>query len=199
MLCADVAAAFRPMPGETQCGDHVAVVSTAGVFTVVVADGLGHGPHAAEAAQAAVAHVTANPLADLATLLRDCDRALAGSRGAAVTVLRVDMVAHRLSYAGVGNVELRGETRLPVRPVNAVGIVGGRFRRVRASEHDLSPGDVLLLHTDGLSSRVDLRLGRDLPVTEAAQTLLDAGAKSHDDAACVLIRMRDVGSGESRA
>ena len=46
-----VGIAQRPANGEVVCGDHCAVVAEGAVTLIAVADGLGHGPHAATAAQ----------------------------------------------------------------------------------------------------------------------------------------------------
>ena len=90
-----------PMRGERICGDAWSVALSAdGGAVVMVADGLGHGPQAAEASAEAVrvfrqhAHL---PDADLMDYLHG---ALRPTRGAAVAVARLVPGAREVRFAG---------------------------------------------------------------------------------------------------
>jgi hypothetical protein len=152
-----VAAAGRPRPGEAISGDAWAVDWHGGVCRIAVVDGLGHGPEAAAAAQAALKALQAQPDLDPAEALRLCHRALAGTRGAAISVAAIDLVAARLTYAGVGNIEAhlrqRGQRQ---RPIAYRGIVGYALPTIRPAEFTLEADWLLVMHTDGVSARLDL-------------------------------------------
>jgi serine/threonine protein phosphatase PrpC len=197
MLAVDCQIMSRPHPRETECGDCVSVTHEPERCTVAVADGLGHGPRAAEAAKAAVDFIADHPWDDLRALLARADQALHATRGAAVTVLRFDLVAHTMTYAGIGNVELTASVYRGARPVNGAGYLGGRLRKVPVSVHAIADGDVLAVFTDGVSSRFTLQDFSAYPASETARAILTAHAKSHDDATCVVIRLRASASADS--
>jgi hypothetical protein len=183
-----VGAASRPLLGEVECGDQFAVHTREGITTAVLADGLGHGAEAARAARLAADLVKESGALPLVKLLGACHDALRGSRGAAVTLLRCSARDHTLSHCGVGNVELVGLTRHRIRPITTPGIVGVRARRLAETTHVLSAGDLLVLHTDGVSSRLSLEPLQALDAQAAAGAVLRAYAKDHDDAACIVVR-----------
>ncbi len=178
----------RPKPGEQECGDRWVVVPHADGLLVGVADGLGHGPLAAAAAAAACCHLErARPTDPLDEVLRGCDHAIAGTRGAAVTVCFVDACQGRLRHAAVGNVELQALSAQPIRPIAMPGVVGGGFRRAMETSFPLHPGDLLVLFTDGVSSRMALERYRHRDPQAAAEGILQDWAKDHDDATCVVV------------
>jgi membrane-associated protease RseP (regulator of RpoE activity) len=148
--------AVRPMRGETRSGDAAAVVVREGFVMAVLIDGLGHGVGAAEVAEQALAVAVARAELRPEALLREMDEALVRSRGAVASVLRLEPGAGGglASFAGVGNVGLCFRGKAPFAPVSMPGILGRRVRKVRAFEHALSRGDLLVLYTDGLSSRI---------------------------------------------
>lgn len=194
----------RPIAGETACGDVVTVVKTAppapeGHWLVVI-DGLGHGPDAAQAAQAA-RHLLEQSASQpsLAShpdqVLLKLDSALAGTRGAAIGLVWV--TPDRLRHAGVGNTRaLRWRAGQTVRLPSSYGIVGdGQLgaghgsRRVTVTDLDLQPGDWVLLFTDGLDE--SLTVGVMLPewVREPerlCQHLMDQGHPTRDDTAVLV-------------
>src|SRR5690606_39656150 len=72
----------RPMTGQTICGDALAVRHDDGVPSLLVADGLGHGPLAAVASDAAVRAFLDAPSGPPVALLERVHAALGGTRGA---------------------------------------------------------------------------------------------------------------------
>jgi phosphoserine phosphatase RsbX len=184
----EIGAHARPHPGETACGDAHLVLAAGPLTVVALADGLGHGPLAAEAAARFCAHVRACREAAVAEILLRAAPALAGSRGCAAAVVRVDEDAGRLTFAGVGNIELRAFARLPFHPVCAPGVVGRPLRRVVAFAHLLSPGDLFILHSDGVSTRFELADPL-APAQRIAEGLVSTHGKAHDDASCIVLRL----------
>src|ERR1700756_1028062 len=99
------AAVSRPRPGEHTCGDQslaVGIGTSAALFGVL--DGLGHGAAASEAARSGVEVLSRSRAEPLDLLIRLCHRALAETRGAAMTLARIDFDADTMSWIGIGNV-----------------------------------------------------------------------------------------------
>jgi hypothetical protein len=142
-----------PVAGEHVCGDAWEN-QVNGRVTVMLADGLGHGPDAHRSAEEARRVFRLQPAADLAALLADMHSALKPTRGAALAVVRIDGVRGEVSYAGVGNITgvvLSDASRRSL--VFQSGTVGSAMPRVRTGHEALPAGDVLILHTDGASAR----------------------------------------------
>jgi anti-sigma regulatory factor (Ser/Thr protein kinase) len=146
-----------PLPSETICGDCWGVASLPTEATLMVADGLGHGPQAATASETAVALLAREHLAGPAILIDDAHGALRPTRGAAVAVARLDTLAETLTYAGIGNIAAHvigpGQKR---QLVSHNGIVGSNMRKVQEFTCALHEGTLLIMHSDGLGSRWDL-------------------------------------------
>lgn len=177
----------RPARGQKICGDTYRVVC--GRETIVaLADGLGHGPAAAEASVAFCDYVARKANQSAEQILRGATSAISKTRGAAAALVRIDEQAGRLVFAGVGNIELQAVSRVPMRPVCTPGIIGRPLRKVVAYTYELSPGDLLVLYSDGISSRVDLMEFRQLEPQQVADTILERHGKRHDDATVVVIK-----------
>ncbi|MCU0686771.1 MAG: ATP-binding protein/SpoIIE family protein phosphatase [Polyangiaceae bacterium] len=143
--------------GETVCGDAWAVEARPGRSRFLVADGLGHGPHAAEASDAAVAIFRQNPWAELVELLMACHAGLGATRGAALAVAELDLAHGRVDYVGVGNIAgfvASPEGRHGLTSHN--GIVGQQLHKVQAFGLPWPPGGLLVMHSDGLTTRVNV-------------------------------------------
>jgi phosphoserine phosphatase RsbX len=183
-----VAGAARPIAGESVCGDQWAVMPDEHGITVVLADGLGHGPAAAAAASRAVSSVRERLHLGLTPMLEGVHRELRTTRGAAVTIVRLDHGRAQGAHVAVGNVEMTGVTRVPVRAVASPGVVGARMRRFQETTFPIHSGDLFVLYTDGISSRLSLDPYRALEPHALVTTLLERHSKAHDDAGCVAIR-----------
>lgn len=180
----------RPMTGQEVCGDAYAVREDDGVRTLLLADGLGHGPLAAVASAEAVRAFRAAAPAGPADLLRAVHRALPGTRGAAAAVARLDGDAVR--YAGVGNIAGVVDDGLTRRAmISHPGIVGAQARTIREVAYPLPRGAVVVMHSDGVTERQSLEpypglLGR-TPLVIASVLLRDFGVR-RDDASVVVAR-----------
>ena len=93
-----------PVPGEDVCGDAWAAVRDRDRVRVFLADGLGHGLLAAEAATRAREVFLARPRLDPADVVGLMHDSLRPTRGAAVAVADIDRGREVVCFAGVGNV-----------------------------------------------------------------------------------------------
>ena len=142
-----------PKTGQPLSGDAYEIVESGETVLVALADGLGSGPFAAQAAQAAMAVVRSNAQASLPDLLNLCHHALLGTRGAVMGLLRIAPMWGRVTFAGVGNIECTTVTASGFKPLAAYGIVGRRLPNPRPFEGVYTPGDLFALSTDGISTK----------------------------------------------
>ena len=188
----------RPLPSEYISGDRgiaVDIDGEAALFGVV--DGLGHGPHAAAAALRAVDAVKRSSSERLEVLIQLCHRVLAGTRGVAMTLARVDFAANTLTWTGVGNVtadlvaksptgaQIRSSARL------TAGIVGYRIPEIRPAQViSIRPGDLLVMSTDGIAENYLDHIDFSTTAVAIAEELLGKDAKETDDAMVLTARHR---------
>lgn len=190
----DVGAVSLPHPSERVCGDAWALRWTADGAVLLLADGLGHGPAAEEAAAAVVASFAEDPGRAPGDIVQAAHEAARSTRGAAVAVAQVDARGGRVRYAGVGNISgvLLGGARQQ-HMVSHSGTVGHQLRRVQEFTYEWGPDAVLVMHSDGLTTswRLDRYPGllRRHPALVAATLYRDA-SRGRDDATVVVLRER---------
>src|SRR5271170_7471060 len=192
------AAKSRPRPGENVCGDRLLAVDVNGTGALIgVLDGLGHGAEAAEAANRGVEVLRNARSEPLDVLVQRCHRALSGTRGAAMTLARIDFQTDTLSWVGVGNVaadlvakhpagvEVRSSVPL------AGGIVGYRIPEVVVSQDfPIRPGDLLGIASDGIDENHLDGIDFAAPALTIAEQILHSHAKDNDDALVLTARHR---------
>ena len=150
----EVGAVCLPKTGEDVPGDGWLLEGSGDYRTIMVVDGLGHGPNAARAARAATEAFAAHPAATPGALMQICHGALAATRGAAGAAARVAPAKRHGSFAGVGNIACRVETTGERRQlVSHSGTLGHVMRRVQEFEFVFPAGALLILHSDGLTTR----------------------------------------------
>jgi anti-sigma regulatory factor (Ser/Thr protein kinase) len=187
-----VAGMTRPISGEEVCGDAWAArLDEAGpAILVMLCDGLGHGPLAAAATARARAAILRSRAGQPEEILRELHAALAGSRGAAAAVARIEPATKTVRYCGIGNTSgfvVTHDTRSAL--LSAPGIVGHQMPRLRVFEQPLPEGSALILHSDGLTERWSPRtlpgLLRHGPAVIAGQLLREAGIRRDDASVAV--------------
>jgi anti-sigma regulatory factor (Ser/Thr protein kinase) len=150
-----------PKPGQDVCGDAWTVLETDEArVTVVVADGLGHGPDAALASQTAVAIAEENPGLSPKDTLDVMHRGIRHTRGAAIGVASVDRDRGLVSFATLGNISGRiCEPGAKARHmVSMNGTAGAQLNTsIREFQYPFPANSAVILHSDGLSSRWDMK------------------------------------------
>lgn len=189
----EVGAVSVPAPGETVCGDGWAVTEDeSGVVSVLVVDGLGHGPGAAEAADAARRAFAATQSLAPGVRLQRVHTALQGTRGAAGAIAEVDPGRGRLRYAGIGNISGVVHTADGTQSlVSHNGILGHQLRAVQEFVHPWPAGAVLVMHSDGVATRWSLDRYPGLAARHPALlagTLFRDFCRGRDDATVVAAR-----------
>jgi anti-sigma regulatory factor (Ser/Thr protein kinase) len=147
-----------PMRHEVACGDgwHLAIADARLVVTMI--DGLGHGLQASDAAELGMAAAADADLRSVDEVLSQMHARMARSRGGAAAVFSYDRESGQCQFAGIGNISAAvhngtaSSRGLPSHP----GIVGAQFRRIQAFSLHAEPGNLLLMHSDGLQTRWNL-------------------------------------------
>ncbi len=190
----EIGAACRSLLPQEPSGDAFDAIDDASFLTVVIVDGVGHGPLAHAAARAAVESIRASlgrtPGADLCGVLRECHLALRGTPGAAVGLCRFDPERGNASYVGVGNTSFLRYPNRSGTGVSLPGIVGFRMRTLRTFDTELVGGDLYVFHTDGVSRSLDPSAYARMPLQFAAKQALGEHGKLTDDAAVFMLRFR---------
>ncbi|WP_448100374.1 ATP-binding protein [Luteibacter jiangsuensis] len=148
----------QTMEGEPVCGDAWAMAVSGGKHAFLVVDGLGHGLSAHDAARAGTDAFVEQPFSDPVALLNSLHGAMTGTRGGAVAVAQYDAATDTLRYAGIGNISgslatLEGSRGLASHP----GIVGVQARRAQPFDFPGVQGKLMVMWSDGLMSRWNLR------------------------------------------
>jgi len=192
------AVASKPIPGEAVLGDAYLVMERTQGALLAVADGLGHGPEAAEAAERAVGVLKLSTDEDIPSLLRRCDLALKQTRGAVLSLATMDFDSRSLEWAGIGNVDgvlLRRPVedgpkhrRLAPQP----GVLGDNARTPRTESSPLYAGDTLVFVTDGIVSSFadDLETLLSSSPERMARHILEESWRGTDDALVLVARYK---------
>lgn len=182
-------------PRETACGDGWVIALDGASAFVMVADGLGHGPMASRAAEAAAEQFVRDPAQSPKLMLAHMHASIRGTRGAAVSVYHADVQAGQLRSAGAGNVLARlvsGTTDKTL--LGQHGTVGLQMRKPEELVTPWPEHAVLVVHTDGVESRW---MGSLLaPVLQhdpslIAALLLREHTRGRDDVTVVVVRRKE--------
>ncbi|MEC3956069.1 SpoIIE family protein phosphatase [Nocardia sp. CDC153] len=191
------AVAGRALPGQRVSGDRSVVLDAGGGSVLfAVLDGLGHGAAAADASDRAAQVLSENRAEPLDVLMLLCHRAMADTRGAAVSLALFDS-GDRVHWLGVGNVESRIVAAAPGKPaIRATvlltgGIVGYLLPpNLQPQTVPVRPGDLLLMSTDGITSSFADSIDMSKPTAEITAEVLARHAKDTDDALVLAARHR---------
>ena len=188
----EVAAVHLSKPRETVCGDNWTFLPREGGGVILVADGLGHGPGAAEASMEAVKVFRARPDDPPVRMVESIHAALRSTRGAAVAVALLDAQRGEIRYCGVGNIAgsvAGGEQEHSM--VSHNGTAGHHVGRVQEFTYAWPAGAMVVMHSDGLQARWSMGrypglAGRD-PALVAGVLFRDF-CRETDDATVVVVR-----------
>ena len=189
-----VGAVNLAFPGEIVSGDAWAFAADGQRAALLVADGLGHGPEAAEASHEAVRVFRVAPFDAPGKVIDQVHQALRTTRGAAVALANVDLIARKVLFCGVGNIAGRLISGVEDRSMASQhGTAGVQIRRVTDLAYDWPAHGLLIMHSDGLTARWDVKgasaLLRQHPTVVAAWLMRDH-CRGRDDATVVVVKWR---------
>ena len=182
---------------DPSCGDVWHLAFDGSRISALVIDGIGHGEDAERAGLAGAAVFATAPFIEPATSLVEMHQAMNGTRGGAAAVSLYDTSVGKLRFAGVGNIggalinaeKSRGLASHP-------GIVGSQFRKAVAFDYPVDDRQLLIMYSDGLQSRWDLRdypgLVHRHPAIIAALLHRDF-CRGRDDVTVMVIALEELG------
>jgi anti-sigma regulatory factor (Ser/Thr protein kinase) len=185
MPALEVGAICLAIEGETACGDAWRIAESENSIGVMVADGLGHGPLAAEASLAVCKAYSNAPFDEPSRIMEGLHRAASGTRGAAAACVILRIPSRKAAYAGVGNICGRIVTsERSEGMVSHNGTLGVQLLRTQQFEYDWPENSRVVMHSDGLATKWSLQdypeLSRRHCATIAAVLYRDFSRKRDD-------------------
>ncbi len=180
--------ALESVNGDTGfvCGDEERLF-------VGIIDGAGHGPEAHTIAKSSRDFLNKNQDKELPSLMKELHEKLRGTRGGVAIIGKLDIKALQFRYVGIGNIVLRKFGSSSERAVTQDGVIGYHIRTPKEKLMKISGGDVLVMHTDGITSYFDIndypKILNDDPKTIANNLIKNFG-KNDDDATCIAMRIK---------
>jgi anti-sigma regulatory factor (Ser/Thr protein kinase) len=178
-------------PGETVSGDGWGIHLDDDRATVMVADGLGHGPEAAAASDEALRAFAMKPGSPKA-ILEHAHQRLRSTRGAAVSIASLDLASATVTFAGAGNVSGRLISGVEDRTLlSQHGTIGIQIRTLQDVVYPWPEHAIVVLFSDGITSRWNLQdVGGLLQCDPAviAGWILRDHTRGHDDITIVVLK-----------
>ena len=179
--------------GEVECGDDWSfVIDQNGRAMLTVADGLGHGASAAAAARRAVEIAADNSAEPAGMVVARVHAGLRSTRGAALAAAELAVSAASVRFAGLGNISASIVSPRDSRSlVSHNGIAGHEMRKIQEFAYDWPPDALLIMHSDGVSSRWDLSRYPGLATRDpsvVAGVIYRDFSRGRDDALVVVVR-----------
>jgi anti-sigma regulatory factor (Ser/Thr protein kinase) len=195
----ELGAVSLPVASEEVCGDAWAVDDGPGRSLVLLADGLGHGLAAADAAREAVATFRSHVHCNLAEIVHVAHDSLRKTRGAALAVALLDHEHREVRFCGVGNIAgviLMPDEAHSASMVSHNGTVGHVIRKVQEFVYPWDPGAILIMHSDGLATHWALDRYSGLSARHPsviAGILYRDFRRKHDDVTVLVAKEREPG------
>jgi anti-sigma regulatory factor (Ser/Thr protein kinase) len=106
----------------------------------------------------------------------------------------VDGASRTLQVSILGNISVRvvGTRDSRVRSTSAVGVpgvLGSLFHEVPVQRFDIHPGDVIVVHSDGIRSHFETLQARAIDAQSAAAEIVARHGRGRDDASCIVVRV----------
>lgn len=192
--CLEVGGLSVPKQGEDACGDGYVVYQGADFATILVVDGLGHGPMAADCVVAAAEVFAEKHEEPLAELMAAIHGSLRVTRGAAAALARFDYQRREIRFAGIGNIAgVVYDHEKSRQMVSLPGIVGHDTRNVREFTYPWPAGELALLYSDGIATHWSLASYEGLAYRDPsliAGVLYRDWNRGRDDATILAVRER---------
>ncbi|MBF0496359.1 MAG: SpoIIE family protein phosphatase [Deltaproteobacteria bacterium] len=176
---------------EDECGDTGLIRVDGEDCFLALVDVLGHGREAHAVAVMASEFILEDLHRDLIEMMHGLHSRLKGTRGAVATLCRLNIPSGELHHVGVGNITTRVFGIKSYSFISRDGIIGYMMSSPKLRIEKLSPGDILILTSDGLKEHFDqdefpgLLCGS---AQEIAANMMANLGKANDDASCIVLR-----------
>lgn len=184
-----------PKPGEKVCGDGFYISTDRTGIRVFAGDGLGHGPEANNAVNAAINSFRYCMLKELSEVIRQIHVDVKNTRGLVGTLATFNYKDKHWRICGVGNIHTRTWTSTNSKtylPYN--GIIGHNLPRT-INEQATEPGadQLLLLCSDGIRTRWDMNKYPGIfryDMSILASAIYKDHARKTDDMSIVIVKVK---------
>ena len=186
-----IGAITRPIVVGDECGDATACWEQEHKLYLALADGLGHGEFARVAALAALDSIQRHPPAPLPAVFAQCDQDVRDTRGVALGIAVIDPAAQTATFCGVGNIRVLLLGQRPRHFSCSYGIVGAGFKNLIVETMPFTPGDLLVLASDGIMEQFTAPVpdhGETWSAGGLAEVILMEWGIATDDAAVLVCR-----------
>ena len=145
-------------PRETVCGDGYRVKETASHTIIFFGDGLGHGPKAREAIDAAGDFFSACKATDPVDIIREMHENIRKTRGLVGTIVTCSTANQEWRICGVGNIftkmytGMEGRNYMPYNGTIGLNLPGS----MNSSSFPVENNQYLIMCSDGIQTRWDL-------------------------------------------
>lgn len=185
-----IGTATRPMSSDAPNGDSFVSKSWNDKTLVGLIDGLGHGGPAHEASTAARDYVESHVDESLGPIFRGASEACRGTRGVVMALAKFDWNAATVSFANVGNINVRVAGPEWTGFIVRRGVIGGNDPEASVVTEDWDPSYTLTMFSDGISTMwewPDIRDTEQETASTMANRLLERYGKSDDDATALVV------------
>jgi len=176
------------------CGDGFFYRLTKDKLSIIVGDGLGHGPEAAKAVNAAIEAFKNIEENNPVEIIRMLHESVKRTRGLVATVAIFNFKEKCWRICGVGNIAARMSSFISSKAYMSYnGIIGHNIpRSLKIHEVPYEPGQTILLCSDGIKTRWDLSkypaIGKnDLSILTAA--IYKDHSRNTDDSSVVAVKL----------
>ncbi len=184
----------RAKSGEPVNGDAFVIKQGQNRSLVAVIDGVGHGYLAQQAALAARHYIEKHSDLPLLDIFRGVERACRSTRGVVMALAVFDWSKMSLTFASVGNIEVKvlgREAQEKFKFIVRRGIVGKNAPAPVITENPWHQDYALALHSDGLSSHWswhDFSHHAHKPAQFIAEQIHQAVRRDFDDATLLIVK-----------
>ncbi len=177
------------------CADLGCIKENKESLFFAIADVAGHGDSAHRLSLVIEKYFSKNYKKNILDLMKDLHTFLKGSRGAVAAAGFLDKKTGVVEYVGLGNISVRKFGGENIKFISNEGIIGYVIPTPKIERVQLTAGEGLLLHTDGIYNHFDVSNCPDdlfdRNAKHIAEGVIKHFYKGNDDAACIAIRYKN--------
>ena len=182
----------RAFLGERYNGDNIYIYQGDKLVVCSVIDGIGHGKIAHKISQKIGKYLESVISPDPTEMIARTHEFMKGSEGAA---LGIGIISNNtLTFASMGNISCFVRGKNSKRFVSSEGLLGVRGRTVKKESMELTAGDLVVMHSDGLSLQSFLNgppVYHLFSANGLARKMIKEYGSSYDDASVIVIHVKE--------
>lgn len=183
--------AKKSLDNDVYCGDTAIIKEFGGKVFIGIVDVLGHGKEADQVARICDRFLGNNCGEDLIATIKGLHLRISKTRGAVASLCLVDLKTCAVRYVGVGDITAIKFGPSPTRFVGRSGVIGYALPTLREESTKLHDGDLIVLHTDGVSGSFAWNDYQEIFEGDArtiAERIMGKYRRETDDALCIVFK-----------